>query len=90
MMMDGGEQNVVMLENQEANNMSFWSVVGNVFDSIVENGAKKLESDIRRGEGMLKNRDLTNNQREALQNNIEERKKAAAQANDFIESKKRR
>jgi Spy/CpxP family protein refolding chaperone len=90
MMMVSGEKNVVMQENQEANKMSFWSVVGNVFDSIVENGAKKLESDIRRGEGMLKNRDLTNNQREALQNNIEERRKAAAQANDFIESKKRR
>ena len=90
MMMDGGEQNVVMLENQEANKMNFWSVVGNVFNSIIENGAKKIESDIRTGERVLKHKNLTNNQREALQNGIEKRREAAAQAKDFIESQKRR
>ena len=88
--MDGGEQNVVMLENQEANKMNFWSVVGNVFNSIIENGAKKIESDIRTGERVLKHKNLTNNQREALQNGIEKRREAAAQAKDFIESQKRR
>lgn len=74
MMMDGGDQNVVMLENQEANNMSFFSVLNSVLEFIVDNGTKKMESDIRSGERILKDKSLSDRQRTAVQNNIDKRK----------------
>jgi hypothetical protein len=74
MMMDGGEQNVVMLENQEANNMSFFSVLNSVLEFVVDNGTKKMESDIRSGERILKDKSLSDRQRTAVQNNIDKRK----------------
>ena len=70
--------------------MSFWGIVENVFSVILENGSKRLESDIRSCERMLKTKDLNNNQREALQKGIKERRQVAARANDFVESKKRK
>jgi len=74
MMMVSGEKNVVMQENQEANNMSFFSVLNSVLEFVVDNGTKKMESDIRSGERILKDKSLSDRQRTAVQNNIDKRK----------------
>lgn len=74
MMMDGGVQNVVMLENRKGNSMSFFSVLNSVLEFVIDNGTKKMESDIRSGERILKDKKLSDRQRTAVQNNIDKRK----------------
>ena len=73
-MMDGGVQNVVMLENRKGNSMSFFSVLNSVLEFVIDNGTKKMESDIRSGERILKDKKLSDRQRTAVQNNIDKRK----------------
>ncbi|MFI3220894.1 MAG: hypothetical protein QX189_17530 [Methylococcales bacterium] len=54
--------------------MSFFSVLNSVLEFVIDNGTKKMESDIRSGERILKDKKLSDRQRTAVQNNIDKRK----------------
>jgi hypothetical protein len=49
-------------------------VLNSVLEFVVDNGTKKMESDIRSGERILKDKSLSDRQRTAVQNNIDKRK----------------
>ena len=54
--------------------MSIWGGVEKTLKWFIASGAKTMESDVRRGEKMLKNKNLSDNQRTAIQNDINKRK----------------